>query len=207
MDDATATPPRRRGRLGWLTGRVEVAEIMEAAAGDPAAAPGWRRPPLVRGVLGGPAQRRRQALPAPPRRERPPDVVGAYAAGEALYGQARGELPPTVTRTLVAAASPADVTGPLLTYHAPEDRRARAVWAWTRAEVDTGADPVRVLFLIRAGREARIVESSSSFSTNDLVIGLEPGDALEWRIMVAGAAGYVLTAGLTIEEERRGRER
>lgn len=67
-------------KLPWR--RVTVAEIMEATGET--ATPPLHKMPLV--PLGGPLQRRRtMRLPAPPPRERPPDLI-ADETGVQLYG-------------------------------------------------------------------------------------------------------------------------
>lgn len=94
-------------KLPWR--RVTVAEIMEATGET--ATPPLHKLPLV--PLGGPLQRRRTTrLPAPPPRERPPDLI-ADETGAQLYGGRwydRGQL--AIGRLAAAEAASVRVEAP-----------------------------------------------------------------------------------------------
>lgn len=181
----------------WWADRVEARELLQLAAGDPAAAPEGDRPPAVRGILGGPAQRRRQVLPTPPRRERPPDLE-ASALGMSLYGARRAV--PTVDQLLAPASrAPADVAGTKLRY-APQEARAALVAGIRVRRSATSAGLTYEVQLLRAGATLTLYDAGNADLTVDAPLILQPGDELRVEVLTAGAAGTELVSHFSVAE-------
>lgn len=202
MSDIDATVadelPRNTRRRPWWSGRVEVAEIIDV--GGVAARPRHNAPAVVAGVIGGNAQRRRMALPQPPRRERPP-TLDAWGAGEQLYGQ-HGAPELTYRPRQVIAMSAVDTEGEKLVYSPPDGRVGRVMAHFQQPGPGAAGGTVQ-LVLVRGGVEhlLRTLSTAATLHSNvELVV--ESGDSLLYRVTAAGAAGTANTWGLTVLEER-----
>lgn len=196
MMDQTATPTRDTPRRAWWAGRIDVAEIIDAGA--IAAAPQWPAPPIVGGILGGPAQRRRDRLPSPPRRDRPADLE-ASATGLELYGPRRA-VPMPHQLIGPAARTPADTAGTKLTYR-PLDARGALVRSVRVHLPAASAGLVCEVQLVRAGATLPLYASAAGAAlTVDAPIALQPGDELRVAVTTAGAAGTELVAHMAVEE-------
>lgn len=174
----------------WWANRVEARELLELSAGDPAAAPEWERPQVVRGILSGPAQRRRQAVGAmlPVRRERPVDLEGT-AQGETLYGARRAVGSPY--RLMGPGARvPADSLGVKLRY-APLEGRAARVTGIRCQRVAGGALAAGTL-RVQVARGSIILPLYVLAATDTAIATpfvLQPGDELQFEQTIAGDAG------------------
>lgn len=190
-----ATPARDTPRRAWWAGRIDVEEIIDAGA--IAARPEWPAPPIVGGIIGGPAQRRRDRLPAPPRRERPADLE-ASATGLELYGPHRA-VPMPYQLAGPAARTPADTTGDKLTYRPLEGRGARVTGIRVNTLGTIGALEWSVV-LRRGGTEYVLWNGLTAQLITSPWLTLQPGDELAVVVTTAGGAGSELVATFSAEE-------
>lgn len=198
-DDLTATPPRDLPRRPWWAGRVEVREILELEAANPAARPRSSQVTRIGGLINGPAARRRAAVgqPTPPRRDRPVDLE-ATAEGVALYGPRRA-VPAPFALAGPASSAPADTTGTKLTYRPLEGRAAKVTGIRLHLPAASAGLEVAVQ-LLRGGATLELYRTAAGGElevTTPLV--LEQGDELRVEVLTAGAAGTSLVSAFAVE--------
>lgn len=187
----------QRPRPPWWR-RVEVVELLELEAGNPAARP---RSQLVRqgGIIVGPAARRRAAAgsPVPPRRERPPDLE-ATAQGVQLYGPRRA-VPAPYQLAGPTSSTPADTTGTKLAYRPLEGRPARVTGIRLHLPA-ASAGMVAAVQLLRGGATHELYRTAAGGELEvDTDLVLEPGDELRVEVLTAGAAGTTLVSHISAE--------
>jgi hypothetical protein len=181
----------------WWAGRVEAREIVDLAAGDPAAAPRWQAAPSVRGILGGRAQRRRLEVLTPERRPPSPDLE-ATAQGIELYG-ARRAVPAGDQLLGPSSLTPATTAGTKLSYKPLEGRAAYVDGVHVTRSAAAAALAYQ-LQLLRGG----LIYVLRAVGDADLDVAtpitLQPGDELRVEVLTPTAAAVTLTSHFSVRQ-------
>jgi hypothetical protein len=172
----------------------ELMAVQAATAAPPRARDGRPVPGAL--VMDGPNVRRHtDALPQPPRRERPPDLE-ANAVGRALYGpRQRGD------HALVGplSRSPASVAGTKLSYRPLEGRTARVDGIRVNRTGAAAALAYEVQ-LLRGGRTHPLYTVGDADLTVEAPITLQGGDELRVEVTTATGANVDLVSHFSVAE-------